>query len=251
MNDKKIINYEQRIVAYVDILGFSNLIKRSTNNNEILNKIYLALSHFQEEREKNEKDNERFGDRICEYSTQSDCIVISYKFYQKSGAFFNVLTDIYFLISEISSLGFLVRGGITIGKLFHDKQNVFGPALVEAVELEEKCAHYPRVIIKNEDFNKGIKEGFLFSPEDEREYILKRLKLDIDGFWYVDFFEQKSDFDYSFDYMEYMANWRSLIIDGLKENLTNNSVYSKYSWLSTYFNRAVENQRIEIEKINF
>ena len=44
--------------------------------------------------------------------------------------------------------GFLIRGGITIGKLYHNATQgvVFGEALVEAYNLESKDAIYPRVI---------------------------------------------------------------------------------------------------------
>ena len=42
--------------------------------------------------------------------------------------------------------GFLGRGGATVGQLVHRNGVVFGPALVEAYELEAKTAVYPRII---------------------------------------------------------------------------------------------------------
>jgi len=46
------------------------------------------------------------------------------------------------------SLGMMVRGGITLGKLIHEENGaLFGPAMNEAYELESKSAIYPRVII--------------------------------------------------------------------------------------------------------
>ena len=41
---------------------------------------------------------------------------------------------------------FLLRGGVTIGDLFHQQGIIFGPALVEAVKIEETDAMYPRFI---------------------------------------------------------------------------------------------------------
>ncbi len=41
----------------------------------------------------------------------------------------------------------LLRGAITYGKIVHNNQMIFGPALVRAYELESKKAVYPRVII--------------------------------------------------------------------------------------------------------
>ena len=186
---------------------------------------------------------------MCQYSTQSDCIVISYAFYKKSGSFFNILTDIYFIIAELSYLGFVARGGICIGKLYYNEQNVFGPALVDAVNLEEKSAHYPRVIISDKDYLRGIEEGYLFSSNEDREYINKRLKRDVDGYWYVDFFEQKSGFDWSSDFQEYLTNWKGIIQNGLNENMDNTDVYSKYCWLASKFNKAIKRQDPSIQEI--
>jgi hypothetical protein len=41
---------------------------------------------------------------------------------------------------------FPVRGGVTIGKVYHDGGKLFGPALVEAVGIERDEACYPRFL---------------------------------------------------------------------------------------------------------
>ena len=245
------VKYKERIVAYLDILGFSSLVRKSTNDNEILKKIHKSLSHFAEEKRNINNNSNRFGDVICQYSTLSDCIVISYAFHKNSGAFFTILTDIYFLIAELSYLKIILRGGICIGKLYHDEENVFGPALVNAVDLEEKAAHFPRVIITDDDYRRGMAEGYLYSEEDEKEYINYRLKRDVDGFWYINFFEQKSEFDWSSDFTDYLENWRAIIVQGLEENKDNIHVYSKYCWLASKFNSAIKHQGESIKKIVF
>jgi hypothetical protein len=48
------------------------------------------------------------------------------------------------------NLGFLIRGGVTIGELYHDREAVFGPALNRAYELENCVADYPRVVLDPE-----------------------------------------------------------------------------------------------------
>lgn len=245
------VKYKRKIVAFIDILGFSQLVKQSSRDNSLLQKIYKVLAHFVEERNKNNEIDKRYENNMWQYSTQSDCIVISYSFYQNSGSFFNIVTDIYYLIYELSFLGFILRGGITIGDLVHEKDVVFGPALVDAVCLEEKIAHYPRIIISEKDFKKGIAEGYLHSPKDDEEYIRKRLKKDSDGFWYVDFFEQYSEFDTIYDFNEYMINWKKIIESNLKEWEKDANIYSKYCWLATKFNNAIKRFTLPIEKIKF
>jgi hypothetical protein len=44
-------------------------------------------------------------------------------------------------------LGLLIRGGITIGKLYHSNGVVFGEGMVDAYRLESSVAIYPRVVI--------------------------------------------------------------------------------------------------------
>lgn len=42
-------------------------------------------------------------------------------------------------------LGFLTRGAITVGELYHIDNMIFGPALIEAVSLKKEAV-YPRLI---------------------------------------------------------------------------------------------------------
>jgi hypothetical protein len=71
------------------------------------------------------------------------------------GAVFDMLYDIYLLQISLIQRGISVRGAISSGKLFHNEAIVFGPALVEAVELE-KLAMYPRVILSREILTMGM-----------------------------------------------------------------------------------------------
>ena len=47
--------------------------------------------------------------------------------------------------TNLLQAGFLVRGGVTVGQLYHRPKTIFGPALVEAVEIE-KGACFPRYL---------------------------------------------------------------------------------------------------------
>jgi hypothetical protein len=50
---------------------------------------------------------------------------------------------------EAMKIGLLVRGGITIGKLYHSGGVVFGEAMVDAYNLESRVAIYPRVAVSS------------------------------------------------------------------------------------------------------
>ncbi|HGT2644513.1 TPA: hypothetical protein ACM2VO_003358 [Legionella pneumophila] len=49
--------------------------------------------------------------------------------------------------------GMLMRGAITAGDLFHRGNSIIGKALIEAVDIEENVASYPRVIISENLIN--------------------------------------------------------------------------------------------------
>jgi hypothetical protein len=72
--------------------------------------------------------------------------------------------------------GVLVRGGITVGNLYHRNGVVIGEALIEAHELESRVANYPRILVsprvlEHADFQLGATE----------------LMKDRDGLWCFDY----------------------------------------------------------------
>lgn len=74
--------------------------------------------------------------------------------------------------------GLLLRGGITIGEFYADENLVFGKGLIRAVELEEKYAMVPRIIIDEENFKSDI------------NIIVNKGQLlrDFDGYCFVNYF---------------------------------------------------------------
>ena len=68
----------------------------------------------------------------------------------------------------------LVRGSIAHGELYSDQRILFGPALVEAYQREEKLARYPRIIIpkhiiddhEEDIIHTVVSSGFLYLEQD-------------------------------------------------------------------------------------
>lgn len=83
--------------------------------------------------------------------------------------------QIRFLMND----GLVLRGGITVGEFYADEDLVFGKGLVRAVELEEKYAQVPRIIIDEENFTTDIS---LFVDEG---HLIK----DFDGYCFVNYFD--------------------------------------------------------------
>lgn len=115
--------YENRILAFVDILGFKNMVQISASNFQEQIRLMKAM------------------EIIHSYRTLNDEGL--------DGGLFHVLLD-------LACLGIFIRGGVSIGLAHHDEFNAFGPAMVDAYELELKMAKYPRIILTGQTLSAGI-----------------------------------------------------------------------------------------------
>lgn len=156
------LDYQDHLIAFIDLLGIKSEI---CSSDESANKLLHLLDRFAQSRKEFDaritkiKDGHEVNLRPA-VSTFSDHIVVSYpldKLKQEYGL------EPHILIFELSSLisryaiqalacGFLVRGGITIDKLYHKGDIVFGRGLIEAHHLESEIAVLPRIIISEKVF---------------------------------------------------------------------------------------------------
>lgn len=237
------IVYEDRLCLFIDILGFKQHIEESVKDEAkstvrpfTVFRIHYALSAIS--RAMNfSLEGLSTGVRSSKQVTQfSDSVVVSYKLDEKS-AVFDMLYDIYLLQIQLIQHGILVRGAITAGKLFHDKNLVFGPALVKAAELE-KLAMYPRVILNQEIIDLGKnRHAQHHSSDDEEKSIMSLLKQDLDGMFFIDYFGvSPGEFDDEWDGLfQHLIELRELI-KRLSQLTRNQSIRLKHSWMRQKFN---------------
>lgn len=130
------------IVAFVDILGFKQLV---TNGETDL--IYNALTQC-----KRHKDSDT--GQFINISMFSDCVCISGAIDNHDEDFnHSVIEDVCRFAGsyakELLVKGILTRGGISVGKLQHEPDIVFGQALIDAYRLESEVARYPRIVFSD------------------------------------------------------------------------------------------------------
>lgn len=231
------IKYEKRIVLYLDILGFKNAVNESVTDEEKFKKIYKALNNIYSDRIKNYKGPLNGVDYGTHISVFSDNIVMSDP-YDREGSLYSFIYSTYWLINEILWDGFLVRGAITIGDLYHDDKVVFGPALNKAYEMESKMAIYPRVIISASDLTEGLKKALYGDVEEETKYLDYVLSVDEDGFAFVNNFTKHHEFDDNEAYINLLIKLRAIIVEGLQN--TNLNIRAKYEWLKTKYNQLYD-----------
>ena len=224
--------YEERFIAFIDILGFKNMVMESERNINIQRLIFNVTKYNSDEQTNNyrgdmEDMNSDYGREI---SVFSDSIVISYPIRY---GLHHLLMDCIYLSIDFISADVLVRGGITCGKLFHKKSMCYGPAMVNAYTLESQYAKYPRIIIED-TLMRGIQNSQgNNTPGMEIEELKKLIKVDSDGWIFLDYLSQESEFNEE-TYLPILNKIRKFVNYQLQANSFNQKILEKYLWLDEY-----------------
>ena len=197
-------------VAYLDVLGSKDIIYNDENN-EHLNKLNMIFEDaISEVKNMNQFFNKDFFVKIF-----SDNILLAIKTENEDRKenIESLLVLINNIVEEVLDYGYLMRGAIVEGDFFCDNVFVYGKALIEVVELEEKYAIYPRVIVQ-----KSIREilpQYFYKGADGWD-ILNVYMIDDNGLSGV--------------------NFKVSLLNLLKKNKNNKKALQKIMWAITYFN---------------
>lgn len=230
--------YEERVVAFVDILGFSSMVQKSEKDIKKTIEIRAALYEIENYKKIN-KDN-RYDEMGSEVTIFSDSIVISRSTEWKYGDVFHTILDMLHLQMELLSKGILLRGGITVGKLYHKNNIVFGPAMIKAYKMESQEAIYPRIIVDENLYERARKNCPEQNTEEmEVKYIEDLLYTDIeDGYKFINYIECGSEFDNGEDFFHYLLEAQKIIKKGLEDS--SEKVLPKFEWMKKYFNSLIK-----------
>lgn len=230
-----------KAVAFVDILGFRDLVRRIVDNGdvELYRRVFKALRTIAGHARLTSKGILNMPQARA--TAFSDSIVISDEAHEIGAA--SVIAKASLLSSWLLRDGIPCRGGVATGATYHDEQIIFGQGMINAYDLESRSAIYPRIVLAN-DLVAHAQESLLF-----------RLDQDDDGFWYVDpFFHlqkaRKLDpktwiqdlFAPPEADPEQFTRVRGHII-GILQQLgegADQRVLDKYHWLVKKFNRALQ-----------
>ncbi len=244
------MNYQNRFVIFIDILGFKEIITSTTDKegNDVLEAITSIINAMKLTSQLYNDGDELQNDftkskRVTQFS---DSIVVSFEIGKLEDVFI-AIEKTKLLILELVYKGFLCRGGMALGKLLHTDEYLFGPALVEAYELENKAAIYPRVIVNEDSLYDALKtfaqkKGSITKNDiiDFQE-IEKLFVKDFDGHFYLDYIiDSFTHIDYGL-YEKYYAHLESVIKAGL--SLKNQSAKTKYYWMREKYNQFVKNAK--------
>lgn len=132
--------------------------------------------------------------------------------------------------------GFFMRGALALGD-FHIRDGViFGPALVDAAELEHEVAVHPRIILSS-DAEKSQRRDLAFYGEPERSPQSWVLRRDGDGWTFINYLSVL--LDETDDPRSGLEMHRDKIVGQLSETRTRKRVWEKYRWVAEYHNDFV------------
>lgn len=154
------IQYSKKIVAFVDILGFSSLVKRIEREPKLHNDLHWALTHIHSYKNWN-----------VDASVFSDSIAIS----SEPKNIHDVIWVCVWLQAKLLGVGILTRGGIALGFAYHSNDIIYGKAMLDACLIEKSSAFYPRIALHPEVAK--------LLPEQYKNIFLD---LDSDGLWFID-----------------------------------------------------------------
>jgi hypothetical protein len=245
--------YEEQFTAFIDFLGFSEVSKQTedTTRLKILD-LLLSLSALRSEFDIQSKPNEGGGTSHQirpAISTFSDHIVVSFPLERIAHDLgpsddrvlaLVILNQFVRLLRSIAAaalrLGFLIRGGATIGKLYHSQGVVFGEAMIEAYEIESRIAIYPRGVLSQRITNR--------QPWTAQTDIL----VGNDGLYHLDYFKMLviSAAVRGSDHTERTKAWFQDVVVIIARKLTELqrdgrlNELAKWTWFAREFRRGIE-----------
>jgi len=256
------LQYEDHLVAFIDILGFKSRVQESLNNPDSFSKIDYALEAFnklrlkQTWRENNilievEEDaqkrtiNDYYIDNMARCFCFSDSIIITVKAENHIEERFSALIAMLSKFgANLLAKGILIRGALNIGKMCVDNNSqsmkAFGPAVIDAYKLEEEQANYPRIILSQRIIDKLAYPIHGRNQRQPYHQYIGRFEDGLIGFSQLTFLEVMQNAEKVLPKKKWIEMFnlvKEVIIGGLDENMCNVRVFEKYSWLKKEFNK--------------
>jgi hypothetical protein len=261
--------YEQRLCAFVDILGFSDLIERSLKQSPLQQKIRQLLREVIDAKPiwkqdssidliearliaqgvpnpRSEAEQTAACYAVAERGTSfSDSLVLSVTL--DPHAIRGLVTSLILLSRSLAELGGYVRGGVSNGLLCHEENMCFGPAHIAAYKMEKCVACYPRIVVAP-----NAHEAITAVDTDIADPLSSYFRTDSDGKIYLNFLTPQvfGQFN-SFLHEEQMWSISKELSRQLLRVQPTNPARPKLIWLARYFNSVLREAPISCMKSIF
>ena len=227
------------IVAFVDILGYKELSREKSSSLRFLVEIREAFRNAFRSLDPH-TDEPPDSQRCWMAKTFTDNIVVGFPITFDDGAyeFFMVLSHLAELQLQMAVSGFFVRGAVSVGDIYMDEQIVFGPALIEAHDAEEKRARDPRIVLASSARATQYIQLSMDMAQKESYQHHDVILQDVDGQLFLNYLQGVVEFEHDmlYPYTEYLEKHRDHLLERLGRFAVDPRVWSKYYWCATYHN---------------
>jgi len=249
--------YEERLCAFVDILGFCHLVRQSRDRpalqdqiRQLLREVVLARPVWDRDSPVDVIEARLTRQGVSDPKHEAELLVKEYAAAERGLSFSDSLilsatlndravtslvTSLLFLTRRLAELGTYVRGAVCLGKLCHEQDLCFGPVLIDAIDLEKNVACFPRIIFTPEAY---AAVASVHSPSVGP--LAPYLREDFDTWRFLDFLNQAA-LDLAGPFREdQMMEIRLELSRQLSSSHAPNRVRQKLLWLVRYFNSVLE-----------
>jgi hypothetical protein len=176
--------FQERIVCYIDLLGFGSAISKVSRNKDELTRILNLLKECQDKIKLQQSRN-------LEFQFLSDSI-----FFATKNIDAHSITSAVSCCQDISMFfamnGFMVRGGMASGLCHISSSIILGEPVVKAVKIEEKISEFPRIVVARSTMD-IIRKSII------SDAITPNILRGVDGPFWIDPFKPLFDFAEKFD----------------------------------------------------
>lgn len=213
---------QKYIIGYIDLLGIKNKIK-SENQCDILQTMHIVHSSITEALKEYKSISGPIKIKIF-----SDNILFALQYNNNT-----IMPDLLYMINVLMLIQslllrdrfhyFLLRGCICIGDLYIDDVFTCGSGLIDAYEIEDKIADFPRIVIE-----KTLAENFInFFEINKKENVF--VEKDYDGEYYLNYLYYTKP--------EKLLMHQYVLLQNEICNQGNKRVLRKNNWAKLYHNR--------------
>lgn len=235
-----LVKFEDRAVAFIDVLGFKALVEGAIQSEEQFNQLsgLIDLLSSVVPTLDSSVDSSVEAHLIPKHIYISDCIILSAPLTDKNRKDYDGLSIVVMRAIQLShyflNAGFLIRGGIAVGKVWHTNSNIVGPAYQEAYRLE--CNGNEPIIVLSElaakQWELAAKQWLIGS----RMCLQRDGKFFVNGLhdYYIPNSNKPGEIERAYDRYAALADQR--LAEGLPQ-----SAQEKWSWFKSFLqDEAVE-----------
>lgn len=230
--------YRERVVGFVDILGFGDLVRRADCDDRLRADIVSALRIVRSVKPPIP------GDTDLRVQNFSDSLIISAR--DTPDGLWHLLMAIDAVANQLLQMGVLIRGGVAVGGMLHTDELAFGVGVNEAYRMESTVAKVPRITLSAT----AIQRAISYADHDDvaQTYLAARLLRDSDGVWFLHYLATLGIFNQQAEVSSDRTRHplfkagvaiRNEIQGKIEETLDQPEIYAKLKWFALYWNKEV------------